>query len=71
MAGSGTVKKQFYAHDLRVLYSVASGTYGFPSASGCVQFGHGRTFPNGVPVVSSNQMVNLGGTEIPNTFTRP
>ncbi len=71
LAGSGTVKQKFYPHDLKITYIAATGSYGFPSSTGSIQFGHGHSFPTGIPFNAGSGMEFLGGDDSIHTFSRP
>lgn len=70
-AGSGTVKQKFYPHQLEITYAQATGSYGFPSSTGSVQFGHGRTFPQGIKPDAASGMQELWGDGQVHTFNKP
>ena len=71
LAGNGTVQQKFYPHQLSITYTAATGSYSFPSSNGSVQFGHGRTFPNGVRPGLSSGIVELGGDGNMHVVVRP
>jgi hypothetical protein len=60
-ASGGTAIETAYPHDLVMDYATASGSWGFPSSSGSVSFGHHSASFFGTPPASGVSYANSDG----------